>query len=79
MEPLIHANELRHGGRPIKLDPGYLLASNNPVILDIFGFKILKEIEPRYKDKDITYVPYIKYSIDHKIGGSEYELKEVEL
>ncbi|MHA1311040.1 MAG: DUF362 domain-containing protein [Candidatus Helarchaeota archaeon] len=79
MEPLIYANEIRHGGKPVKLRPGYLLASKCPTVLDIFGFDILKKVEPRYKNRDISYVPYIKYAIKYGICNSEYELKEVEL
>ncbi|MHA1270545.1 MAG: DUF362 domain-containing protein [Candidatus Helarchaeota archaeon] len=79
MEPLIHANELRHGGKPVKLDPGYLFASNCPVVLDIHGFNLLKNIEPRYKDKDLDYVPYIKWAIKYGICGSEYELEEIKI
>jgi uncharacterized protein (DUF362 family) len=77
-EPLIHANELRHGGEPVKLQPGYLLASNCPVVLDIFGFKLLKEVEPRYVDKDLDYLPYIKYAKEYDLCEDyDYELKEV--
>jgi len=72
---LIHANEFRHGGEEVEL--GYLLASNCPVVLDIHGFNLLKEVEPRYKDKDLDYVPYIKYAKEYGICDGEFELKEV--
>ncbi|MHA1232513.1 MAG: DUF362 domain-containing protein [Candidatus Helarchaeota archaeon] len=78
-EPLIHANELRHGGKPVKLEPGYLLASKCPVVLDIFGFELLKKVEPRYKDKTIDYVPYIKWAVEYGLGGPEFELNEVKI
>lgn len=77
MQPLIHANEFRHGGKPVDL--GYLLASSCPTVLDIYGFSLLKGVEPRYANKDLDYVPYIKYSLEYGIGGPDYELKEINL
>jgi len=79
VKPLIHANELRHGGRPVELKPGYLLASSCPIVLDIFGFNLLKNIEPRYKNRDLNYVGYIKWAINYGVCGSEYELKVIKL
>ncbi|MFX1449352.1 MAG: DUF362 domain-containing protein [Promethearchaeota archaeon] len=75
IQPLIHANEIRHGGKPVHL--GYLLASNSPTVLDIYGFTLLKELEPRYFDKDLDYIPYIKYAVEYDLGGPDYELKEI--
>ncbi|NVM30897.1 MAG: DUF362 domain-containing protein [Candidatus Helarchaeota archaeon] len=77
VQPLIHANELRHGGVPINV--GYLFASSSPTVLDIHGFNLLKEYEPRYKDKTIAYVPYIKYAMKYLEEGPEYTLKEIPL
>ena len=77
VQPLIHANEARHGGTPVYT--GQIFASNCPTVLDIHGFNFLKEYEPRYADKTPDYVPYIKYAIKYGLGGPEYELKEVSL
>jgi len=77
VQPLIHANELRHGGTPIYA--GHIFASNCPTVLDIHGFNLLKQYEPRYADKTLDYVPYIKYSIEYGLGGPDYELKEIKL
>jgi len=75
IQPLIHANELRHGGKPIYA--GYIFASSSPSVLDLHGFNLLKEYEPRYANKNINYVPYIQYAIDYGMGGPEYDLKEL--
>jgi uncharacterized protein (DUF362 family) len=77
VQPLITANELRHGGKPI--NAGYLFAGDCPTVLDIHGFNFLKQYEPRYADKTIDYVPYIKYALEYGLGGPEYELKEIKL
>ena len=77
VQPLITANELRHGGKPI--NAGFLFASNCPTVLDIHGFNFLKQYEPRYADKTLDYVPYIKYALEYELGGPEYELKEIKL
>ena len=75
VQTMIDANEFRHGGKAVDL--GYLFASKSPPVLDIYGFSLLKDIEPKYKDKDIKYLPYIKYAIEYGLGGPEYELKEI--
>ncbi|MHA1265330.1 MAG: DUF362 domain-containing protein [Candidatus Helarchaeota archaeon] len=75
IQPLIHANELRHGGEPTYV--GYLFASTSPAVLDLHGFEVLKQVEPRYANKTVAYVPYIHYAIEYGLGGPEYELKEV--
>ncbi len=75
VQPLIHANEIRHGGKPIFA--GYVYASKSPTVLDIHGFNFLKEFEPRYENKTMQYVPYIQYAIDYLKEGPEYELKEI--
>jgi uncharacterized protein (DUF362 family) len=77
VQTMIRANEFRHGGKAVDL--GYLLASNSPPVLDIYGFSLLKDIEPKYKNKDIDYLPYIKYATEYGLGGPEYDLKEINL
>ncbi len=77
VQPLIHANELRHGGTPIYA--GHIFASTCPTVLDIHGFSFLKQYEPRYADKTMQYVPYIQYAINYGLGGPEYELKEIKI
>lgn len=77
VQPLIYANELRHGGTPIYA--GHIFASNCPTVLDIHGFTFLKQYEPKYADKTMQYVPYIQYAINYGLGGPEYELKEIQL
>ncbi|MHA1379764.1 MAG: DUF362 domain-containing protein [Candidatus Helarchaeota archaeon] len=75
IKTMTKANEFRHGGK--EADLGYLLASDCLPVLDIYGFNLLKNIEPHYKNKDTDYLPYIKYAIEYGLGGPEYELKEI--
>ncbi|MHA1379763.1 MAG: DUF362 domain-containing protein [Candidatus Helarchaeota archaeon] len=76
---MIGANEFRHGGK--EEDLGYLLASNNPINLDIHGFSLLKKqkIVPKYSGKNIDYIGYIRKLIKYGIPNSDYELKEIRL
>jgi len=75
IQPMIHANEARHGGEPVYA--GHIFASDCPSVLDIHGFNYLKAYEPRYANKTLNYVPYIKYAVEYGLGGPEYELKEI--
>ena len=77
VRPLIHANEIRHGGEPVYA--GYIFAGNAPSVLDLYGFEFLKEYDAKYADKTVDYVPYIKLSMNYLKEGPEYELKEVSL
>jgi len=72
---LIKANERRHGGQFSFL--GYLLAGICPVVLDIYGFSLLKQVEPAFKDKDYDYIKYLPYAIEYGVGGTDYEIKEI--
>lgn len=76
-QTLIKANELRHGGK--LADLGYLMAGQNPVALDIFGFNLLKKVEPQYEDKEYTYVKYIPIAIDIGLGSPIFDAVEVKL
>lgn len=76
VQSMTYSNERRHGGKPFDL--GYLFASNCPTVLDIHGFNVLKEYEPRYADKEVLdHIKYIKYAIEYGLGGPDYELKEI--
>jgi uncharacterized protein (DUF362 family) len=75
IQPLIYANELRHGGEPIFA--GHMFASTSPSVLDLHGFDFLKQYEPRYADKTLNYVPYIQLAIEYGMGGPGYDLKEI--
>lgn len=77
VQPMIHANEFRHGGEPVYA--GHLFASNSPTVLDIHGFAFLKEYEPKYAGKTVDYIPYIQYAVDYSLGGPAYDLKEIKL
>jgi len=75
IETLINAQEVRHGGLKQKL--GYLLASEDPVALDIFGFSLLKKIHPAWKMNEPQDIPYIQYALDFKIGNRDFQAQEI--
>ncbi|MBD3229937.1 MAG: DUF362 domain-containing protein [Candidatus Lokiarchaeota archaeon] len=78
VETFINSNERRHGGEKKHL--GYLMASKCPVVLDIWGFELMKKVEPRYENKDISLVPYIKWAKRyHLCDSTDYDLEEIEL
>ena len=70
-------NELRFGGEPYDL--GYMIAGTNPVALDIFGFKLLKEHTPAYPDKELNDVKHLLYSIEYGLGTTDYETQELNI
>lgn len=55
---LIFAQEKRHGGKEVEL--GYFLAGSDPFKLDLFGFSLLKEIDPRLSFLSEDQIPQIK-------------------
>ncbi|NVM05212.1 MAG: DUF362 domain-containing protein [Candidatus Helarchaeota archaeon] len=77
VQTMMVANEFRHGGKPFDL--GYIIAGTNPVALDVFGFKLLKENTPAYPDKEFNDVKHLLYSIEYGLGTKEYELQELNL
>ena len=60
IETFIYAQEIRHGGKPVKL--GYMLSGKDPLKLDIKGFELLKNIDPNLKQKKPEDIEYIKYA-----------------
>jgi uncharacterized protein (DUF362 family) len=53
------ANEARHGGIPI--EPGWMLAGQDPVELDVKGFELLKKFDPKLVDlKDIAHIALLR-------------------
>ena len=74
-ETLLNANELRHGGKRAK--GGWILAGEDPVALDWFGFSLLKEIEPRLAGKKPEDLPYLDLAAKKGLGNKEFELFEL--
>ena len=75
VQTMMEANEIRHGGQPFDL--GYMIAGTNPVSLDIYGFKLLKQFTPAYPHKDFLDVKHLFYAIEYGLGTTEYEVKEI--
>ena len=75
IETLSNTNEVRHGGKHANLD--ILLASDDPVSLDIYGLKLLQKIEPKLANKNPRDIKQIKYALDLGIGNEDYELIEM--
>jgi uncharacterized protein (DUF362 family) len=74
---LLHANEVRHGGKLAEL--GYLMAGTCPVALDVFGFELLRRIEPQYRGKEPSYVRYISEAAAIGVGSPEPDPEEIRL
>ncbi len=72
VQTLLKANEVRHGGK--KRELGYLLASKDPVALDVYGFSLLKELTPKWKPSSPQKVKHLKNAIDLGIGTTDYQL-----
>jgi uncharacterized protein (DUF362 family) len=75
IETLIKAQEVRHGG--IKENLGYLLAGEDPLALDIFGFSLLKKIYPSWKVKAPQDILYLKHTMNLGIGVWDYKAQEI--
>jgi uncharacterized protein (DUF362 family) len=75
IETMIAAQECRHGGCTTKL--GYMLAGTDPVALDYFGLKLLKEVEPQFEENKQKAIQYIDYAENIGIGSKKYTSKEI--
>ena len=75
VQTLVKTNEVRHGGQPCNL--GYMLAGTDPVSLDVAGLELLKEVEPRLRDKHFGDIKHLKHAVDMGIGETGYEIIEV--
>ena len=75
IQTLIKTNEVRHGGQPCKL--GYMLAGTDPVSLDVVGLKLLKEVEPRLKDKRFEDIIHLRHAAGFGIGETQPEIIEL--
>lgn len=75
IKTLINTNEVRHGGKLANL--GYMLAGTDPVSLDVAGLELLKEVEPRLKNKQWSDILHIRYAVDLGIGNPQYQIVEL--
>ncbi|MHA1231239.1 MAG: DUF362 domain-containing protein [Candidatus Helarchaeota archaeon] len=75
IETLRKTNEVRHGGKKAELN--ILLASDDPVALDIYGLQLLKEIEPKLANKTPQDIKHLKYAINLGLGSESFELIEL--
>ena len=69
VETLIKSNEVRHGGIPAKL--GYMLGGTDPLNLDVIGFRLLSQIDPRLKGKHYQEIPYLDYAANLALGDPQ--------
>jgi len=76
IETLIDAQEIRHGG--VKHDnPGYLLAGEDPLALDMYAFSLIKKIATNWQPNSPQEIPYIHYAASLGIGNYDYQLQEI--
>ena len=69
VETLIKSNEVRHGGIPAKL--GYMLGGSDPLNLDVIGFQLLSQMDPRLKGKHYQEIPYLAHAANLAIGNPQ--------
>jgi uncharacterized protein (DUF362 family) len=74
VETYRHANEMRHGGQPVRL--GYMLAGDDPVALDCQGLKLLGAIEPGLAGKAPEDVEHLAWAIRMGVGSPDYRVEE---
>lgn len=74
VQTLINTNEVRHGGQHRTL--GYMLAGTDPVSLDVAGLELLKEVEPKLRDKHFGDIPHLRYAVNLGVGETRYEIIE---
>ena len=75
VETMVNTNEVRHGGRPREL--GYMLAGLDSLSLDVLGLELLRQVEPRLKDKQWRDIKHLSYADDAGIGEVGYEVAEL--
>lgn len=68
---LIGGNEVRWGGREREL--GHMLAGDDPVSLDVYGFKLMQQIDPKLKRKSPEDVLHLKHAISLKAGQTNFK------
>lgn len=76
IETLTGAQEIRHGGKRRAL--GYMLASRDPLSLDIVGLELLKKVEPRLQTKSYVDIAHLKHAADLGIGQTSYNIRNLD-
>jgi uncharacterized protein (DUF362 family) len=71
----ICAQEMRHGGSV--QDLGYMLAGSDPVALDCFGLKLLREVAPELQHKSPEDILHLDYALEYGVGSVDYESVEI--
>jgi len=75
VETLVGANEMRHGGRARAL--GWMLAGEDPVALDAFGFSLLAPLDPRLQGLKPRDLLYLRLAQEYGVGGFDHQVVEV--
>ncbi len=76
VETLVGVQEVRHGGKPRAL--GYMLASRDPLSLDIVGLELLKKVEPRLQTKSYVDIAHLKHAKGLGIGQTSYTIRNLD-
>jgi len=53
-----------------------MLAGTDAVSLDIAGFDLLKEVEPKLKGKRFDNIPHLRNAADLGVGEPQYKIIE---
>ena len=75
-EVLMHANEVRYGGKAKKC--GVMYCGTDPVALDSYGFSLLKQAgESKVSDKAASDVRYLMLAENQDLGSLHYLLERI--
>jgi len=75
VETLLEAQELRHGGKPVKA--GYMLAGTDPVAVDKAAIDILSKLGGRISRAGNGRVKHLELSVKLGVGNPDYTLVHV--
>jgi uncharacterized protein (DUF362 family) len=74
VQTMITTNEARHGGKPASL--GYMIAGTDPLSLDVSGFELLAQAEPKLKNRSFSDIRHLKHMSELNGWDGRYDVVE---
>jgi len=75
VQTLVGAQEVRHGGRVVKL--GYMMAGVDPVALDCVGLQLLGEVEPSLRGVQPEDIRHLDYAMKYGLGSRNFKVETI--
>jgi len=75
VDTLIGANEIRHGGKKVRL--GYMLAGTDPVALDARGLELLVRVDEGLWGKKPADVKHLAFAARFGVGKPDGKIEEI--